>query len=544
MAEVKLTDGPEQAIFTESTISPDIAMNLDNAIEIRSKRLQTYYSEGEPDGERRNNFLAAFHYLALSERFRRAANIESEEIQFADAAALSFLKFLPYRLDCIDGRNKLISMFGITPGVGGDFRVPAGDPQGLSLIDSETLELDPKSDYADSLRGVTCTNNDQRKVIILDSHLHCAAQAAREGSRPPSSACPVYSDEGLLADVKYKKQMHSAITRFTDQENPDADIDTIQISYDPKTNYLFMGLEKNKNIQFGEANGGYSSGNIATMVESGSIISTEQLAHDIEIKSLLEEFIFTPDWIENYRGTGKQFWENIQGLASDSILDNIQDKVRSVYPEAENSEIETRSKLLLLNLYSGFLNNTAGIVTEDHHETTIIISKKDYGPHRRYVSGFQVSSYSSDIPGNVILGNSIVMKNRAQGLVTDVTGNYKADELLFAPYTAMVQTIVRRDGQTDWKELSKIDFSDLNNIDWLHIDDNGFKNYVIGKYSGITVYALDQLNELRSNAIKLMNNANTREQIQNGTLHVLYTVTDSSRRPVFVFPLDFPHVEG
>ena len=368
------------------SIPPEVIMRqMTNAITMRSNRLQDFFANYDgPDVNaeilRQANYLKSFYNLALVERFKRADDVESEDIKFADKAALEFLNFLPYRLDCIDGRNKYITMFGITPGVGGDLRVPAGSPQGFIKTSYNSLWLDPNSDYAISLRGVITSNELDKKVVILDSHLHCAAQGAHESSRSPSCLNPSYPDNGLLVDVKHKKEMHTAIDGFAMNTNPEVDLNTVQISYDPTTNYMYMGLEKEENIKFGEANNGYSLDVLDNLVTNNKIISTKHLADDSEMSSLLEEFEFKPNWIEDYRNTGKTFWINIKKMASGKIMDKITNKVREIYGDIADSEIETRSKLILLNLYSGYLNNTACSVKSGHHESTVNITEKDYGP--------------------------------------------------------------------------------------------------------------------------------------------------------------------
>ena len=175
----------------------------------------------------------------------------------------------------------------------------------------------------------------------------------------------------------------------------------------------------------------------------------------------------------------------------------------------------------------------------------LLILQKKTMDHDPSVSGFQVSRFSADIPGDVALGNSIVLSNRRKGLVQDFTGNYQGEEWTMAPYTTMVQAI-DRNSLNDWKKLADVDFSDISKINWVNMETDGFFAYIDSKSPKISFAALKKLEELRLVAIKLIrdtNNSGTGQQIQDGTMNILYTVTDASRRPVFILPLDYPHIE-
>lgn len=519
---------------------PAVIHQMQNVLELRRQRLLLRQPEAEQIINKETAFLNIFYHKALYERVARADDVQSQEIQAADSLAKSLLSFSPYRIGCIDGRNNYVFVAGLTPGVGGDYPVPAGDPKEFVEDHSGELVLLKGSNYASALDDIVSKQNGKVPTIVLDSHIECAAQALSESGKKPSDKRGDYHDHGLLADVQRKRKIKDAIYKYRDTYHVGKNIDVNQISYDPTTNYLYMGLAKEHATQYAKANGGFTTEVLNDLAEQDLIISTQHIVNGAHFQAEFEQRLFTPDWQKNYRETGFNFWRGMEELSKTDLLNSLSEKVRNVFPntvEVTDQEVKTRAQLLLMNCYAGYLNNQAGIVANKHTEQWVVVATREYGPFDS-TSGFQVSSHSSDIPGDVALGNGIVLKNRKLQTVNDITGIYNGDYLK-APLAYNAQVIDKLQ-LPDWEAISKVDFSDLAHNNWRVWNTDEFRKYLKGKYAYFTDEGISLLNQLREKAAEMLRPGGpTADQIMNGDLHTLYTVTDSKRRPLFAFPLEY-----
>lgn len=543
----RIETGPQTESRTE--LPPHLKRQLDVALSLRDRFME---ERGRPSDviKRERTYLRNFTTTALEERAERARDVISPEVQTASNIADNFFTSEPYRLGCIDGRNKFIYAFGVPPDIGGDYRLPAGDPLEIKRGPYGRMVIPKDSHYSEALSAVIKKSNGKRPAILLDSHIGCAARKIMSDGTKQREDRKTYDDSGLLDDVKRKKEIAGAIHDFSQQETIGSDpLETVQYSYHPRTNYIYMGLERDENIEEADAMGGYTAEVLETMQQEGKILYTGDIAEHETVRTALERKLFRPDFKSNYRDSMRKFWSNIEALAEDTeLMDAFESELTKVFPELDSSDDEheyskqVKLQLLLLNTYMGYLNNVAGTVAKDHTENTVVVTDREYGPFN-HVSGFQVSRNSGDIPADVDLGIGIILNNRESDghseAIRDVTGTYEDGEYINAPVSVLVQ-VVDREGLPDWDEMAETDFSDLGEFDWRKMPQNEFNQYIIEKRPGISAKALEDINRLREKARKLLEPYEpTSDKIINGDVHVTYVITDRNRNAKLILPLEY-----
>lgn len=428
-----------------------------------------------------------------------------------------------FGIDCIDGRVLPVFVAGIIAKFGGMIRIPAGDLTEIKKKSGST-ELTEGSNFAKRLNEAFKNRKTNKITQIFDSHLYCAA---REKDENAHNRYP--SDHGLYADVKRKKEMAGATVKYVEKQNNKKTVSPIQLSFDPRTGYIYMGLETDKSMKEAEKHGnvffdeshesikrGENFNLLKEMATNGHILSTELLSKDPNIKIILDQVMQTDlDWENHYARTAINFWGNIKKLQKTSLYTTLKIKLAAVYADdiknpntsIGREEIEDRATIALANLFGTYCLTKGGTKPfphEEHKEEIGVVSEGGYGPFPE-IPSFAISIHDEEnLPANAKLAYDIILSNRNKR-------NIKTRE--DAPVVIMVEHIVRT-GPKDpiWKELSDIKLQEalrklpdslIDRKNWLDMDDIQFGRCLKESFNIKNPKIIQELNKLRHAMISL-----------------------------------------
>ncbi len=477
-----------------------------------------------PRAKENYDYLRHFFKDFIKDNNARAEEVSSEDYIKIKKFANSLLPVKIFWNLCIDGRVLRVLMHGASAGIGSSIKVPGGILREFVRGTDGQLKLKEESDFARYIQRAYTDFNLDSIVEVFDSHLGCAARFQEEQlkGRDPQ-------DAGLFADVSHKLQMAKATKLFVENTyGKEKRIHAIQISFDPHTGYMYMGLETDRVFDYVMKNGKeFLSDTIERFVKEGKIISTEEIARDEKVKELFEKRAFILDWRRNYINSAKAFWKAIADM-KEQLHPSIARRIKNVYPYLEErnkqaeEELETRFMLLLTSTFSGFLNNmhpdqssvfssqlsasSESVISQsveqtekqktgklesdnpvhtypygEHDEECIRVSEGGYPPYK--IPTFTVFSYEeANLPGSIELSASLIRKNRKEGRVVDSSGNFTdPQQFTGAALPIIVQEIVRDPlSEEEWREIAKIEWDDLP-IKWGLLTDDEFFQYLRSK---------------------------------------------------------------
>jgi hypothetical protein len=425
-----------------------------------------------------------------------------------------------FGVDCIDGRVLPVFVAGIIAKFGGMIRVPAGDLTEMKKRSGVT-DLVEGSNFAKRLNEAFKNRRTNKITQIFDSHLFCAAREKDENARNRFPA-----DHGLYADVKRKKEMAGAAVRYVEKQNGKRTVSPIQLSFDPHTGYIYMGLETDKSMKEAEKHGnvffdereasvrkGESFNLLKKMALDGDILSTELLSKDPAIKTALDQERLTDiDWENHYSRTAVNFWGKIAKLQKTSVYTSLKIKLAAIYPEIAKSpdgkaEIEDRATIALANLFGTYCLRKGGtrpFPHEEHKEEIGVASEGGYGPFSE-IPSFAINIHDEDnLSVNARLAYDIILSNRKKKNISTREN---------APVVIMVEHILRT-GPKDpiWKALTDADLQKqlrslpdipFHGKNWLDWNDSEFYNCLKANFNIKDSKIAQELNKLRHAMIAL-----------------------------------------
>lgn len=542
-----------QDVNKEATTNPQQSAALKKQVK-RFVDTLVEYNALRPDPRLQEDyaFLQDFFPRFLEDRNNRADEVSSPEYRKIVELAHQQFPHKPLWILCVDGRVMPVLAFGASANIGRSIRIPGGILREFVLSSTGELRLLAQSNFVQLLQRTLEKSKSGTVAVIFDSHIGCAARNAEEiaiGKTP--------TDAGLLIDVLQKKHMGKATVRFVQQLYQDRKhIVPIQTSFDPRTGFLYMGLETKKALEYVFNNGrAYTEDMLRTLVDKEYIISTEQLATNQEILTTFSKYDFLLAWKSEYLKSAKQFWQAINELRG-SLLPLFMKKLQQVYSytDQESKEgLHERALLLLANTFSGYLQNRyceddASLDTVEtshkkygygvHREEGVKISEGSHPPYK--ISMFSVSILEEKgLPTNIELAVGLVRANRKETRILNDT-KFFSDENTFtaAPVPIVMQELVSDDRltETDWEEVCGIDWSDLAIISWENMSDMEFNLY-LEKKGKITLPIANGIMRLRKNMALLLDP----EQIISHHLveHdevILPVIADKQRRIRCVIP--------
>jgi hypothetical protein len=507
------------------------------------RQLTTYLSRRKgaqenlyrPLPEQGQEFFRKSAIQMIDSRNRRAEELESKPAQEAAAIAESILPNT-YFMDCMDKRVQVTIKYGIPLGVGGSMRRPAGDMADFEVAQLGGLDLIKNSPLAQAIDTARAKNTGQRGVTqVLDSHIGCAARELDESAKGTAR-----DDKGLFEDVVRKKEMALAIS-----SHKDLPYAPIQTSFDPHTGDLYMGLEKDNVLDSVETRGtGFTQAVLDELVERGKILSSYKIRELPAIKEIFETHAIAGfDWDRNYPDTLLAFWKNMEKMIEeDFLLEEIFPYVNSLnLEEASEESIWARTTLMALNAYNSYLMNKDGEYPYSaHDESWVVITEGESGPfapedHPAFVV---YSKDTTDYGQNVTLAASLIRGNRAQGRISDTTGQYEdGAAYLKAPVPVAHHAIIREDS-TDWDALNRIvEHEDFLPDTWYDMNTQAFQDHLATLDPQIDFNLVRGLDTLRKEVATLYApSQKTSNHIFNGHMEVLPVIVDSRRRVRAVVP--------
>lgn len=442
------------------------------------------------------NFFPAF----VADRNKRAAEVKSDEYREIVAQVKENLPLATLAVMCMDGRVKMIHAFGFSADIGSAKRQPGGILKEYYRDEAGSMRLDPDSKFAAQLDTVLRKN--EFVAEVFDSHYGCAARESEEKARGRK-----LKDGGLFSDVLHKREMVRATREYVQVVHPDSDkLSLIQTTFNPKTGYMYMGLETDRSLEFAQehakhkskrsrgmvANPVYSKEVLEKLIDQGLIISTGKLIEDPEIRQAFDANYFQISWKDNYVDSAKNFWNGIFSMR-EKVLPIIKAHLERIYPqlsergELAERELEERAILLLSNAFNAYLHNP------EHVESDYLrMSDKDYGEKKQYVfdthreEGVKISRGGhpvydiamlvidseddvAGLPVDVEFGGGIVRENRELGRIIDRFGVYESvEDFVAGPVPVVMQEIITDDrlSEKDWEALNEIDWSWIKDINW------------------------------------------------------------------------------
>lgn len=428
-----------------------------------------------------------------------------------------------FGIDCIDGRVLPVFVAGIIAKFGGMIRIPAGDLTEIKKRSGIT-ELIEGSNFAKRLDEAFKNRKTNKITQIFDSHMYCAAREKDENvhSRYPT-------DHGLYADVKRKKEMAGATIKYIEKQNNGRTVSPIQLSFDPRSGYIYMGLEtdgamkeaeKHGNVFFDESEEAAKKGEnfnlLKKMAHDGDILSTELLSKDPDVRTILDQHRLTEiDWENHYSRTAINFWGKIAKLQKTSLYTTLKIKLAAVYQKdiknslsgIGRSEIEDRATIVLANLFGTYCLTKGGAKPfphKEHKEQIGVASEGGYGPFPE-IPSFAINIHDeNNLSTNARLAYDIILSNRKKGNVPT-----RED----APVVIMVEHIIRT-GTKDpiWKILNNADLQKqlrtlpdipYHGKNWLDWSDAEFQNVLKSNFNIKDQKIAQELNELRLAMIAL-----------------------------------------
>ncbi|MBI2443241.1 MAG: hypothetical protein HYV40_05035 [Candidatus Levybacteria bacterium] len=458
-----------------------------------------------PRAEEDYTFLRDFFPRFIEDQNTRAKEVSSEKYQKILETAKKQFPHKPHWVLCVDGRVLVVLAYGATADLDDSVRVAGGMLREFVRGTDGKLFLRENSNFARLLIRALETSETNAVVEIFDSHMGCAARKVEEESKGKYP-----EDAGLLADVHHKKQMATATHVFVKKHFGEKKYAIcIQTSFDPHTGFIYMGFETPLSLQYANRKGRvYTKEVIGQLVHDGLVISTEQLVDDPKIQKILKKYDFLLAWKQRYVESAVTYWKNLASM-KEELLPILKKKLLGVYPELKlrqgkrsQEELEARAMLLLLNIYSGYLENLHPedgegarkmVVTDAHHphayaystheEEAVRVSEGAFPPYQ--ISAFTVFSLDEvNLPSNIELACTLVRSNQKDARIHDRSKTF-IDPLTFAhaPVPVFMQEIVRdhRLTREDWEKLSKIDWADLSHLQWDSMTREEFDEYLLTK---------------------------------------------------------------
>lgn len=537
--------------------------------------LKGYNSTFSPERqhpEKAYKFLKGFFSRFIKDRNSRAEEVDSPAYKKVLELANSLLPMEAFAVLCMDGRVKLIHIFGFPAGVGNSVRVPGGLLKDFIRGKDGSLKLAKGSNFAGLLDEASSRRDSLTE--IFDSHKVCKArkkEAEARGYQP--------EDDGLLDDVMDKRRMVEAAKKYIIENKTSGDdrqVVFVQTTFDPLTGFLYIGLETDKALQYAKdiainkankekrdpesAMPVYTKDVIKSLIEKHLIISTGQLINNEIIREKLDEKFFDAKWKNEYVKTAEQFWRGISEI-KDSLLPIFERSLISIYPELSHDdprtkkELEEKAMLLLCNSYNAYLHNKTHVEIDylsiedeeyesaghyeydNHNEAGIAATVGGYPPYD--ISTFVIHNEDlHNMPVGIEEASGMVRDNRRDDRIIDFTRNYfDPEEFRKAPVPVAMQEIIR-DGrltEEDWKVLDKADWSDLP-ADWDTMTQQNFAAYLQrkGKFSISLANGIENLR----NKMKTIFDPNTITAAHSVGQYkvILPVICDQSRRIRAIIP--------
>lgn len=515
---------------------------LKNVVSLLEQRHRALTGRETPPPERAlylsQKYLTRFLPALFRERNYRADEVESPDVIRAVEIADSLFPVPVFGVFCTDGRIPSPAVFGIPPGHGGVFKIAGAEIPGFEYDADGKFLLSPEANFASLIDQHFGKNGGSPSMSqVFDSHLGCAARGLREKKK---GVVPV--DGGLFADVRRKKALAKATSKYVAKEYKEKTFFPIQFSFDPHNGFGYMGLETDTALSAG-VDTGFTEDVISGLVKSQHVLSTEQIAD--QLKKVFGEFAFDLDWTHRYQVGMLKFWEGVNELASSTdALSIIEDKVRTIYQEADETEIRQRSLLLLANSFNGYLLNQGDEYPySTHKERVVVVEERSNGPFE--IAAFLLHPQDDELISHLELTTGIIRDNRLNGNITDeFTKVYvKASEYAEAPVVVVAKGIVRETiSDADWEKLAEIDWAKKQNSwdmknpkdpndeelrEWLESQSGSIP-------TGITKTMFDLLRLVKS----IRNNEGAKPVVSGGNrVFVAPVLVDEHRRIKYVIPL-------
>ena len=497
-------------------------------------------------------FLATLYEELMVERSRRAEEVESPEVQTAANIANSLCHYPWYMQDCVDGRvNPTLVLMMIAGMRGGAIQTPAGDSN--DYVQSRTGDLMVRSGSNIEKQIKRAFETQDEICEVLDSHLACAAknEECNELGHPTD-------DGGLYEDVLRKRGIAEALRAHVEANHPGKTVLPVQISFDPHSGYMFMGLETNQAMQAALAEGqskaekrgengitlfGCFSDEVLTqLAQEGKTISTKLLVEEEPFQTLFaqayEGFEPKPDWREGYKDTAHQCWLAIKGMRP-RVMPTLLQKLKAIpdFASLPEKELEDRAMMVLTNAFNAFCNNYGKehYPFGEHDERFVSVTERDYRPCHN--TGFAVYALDhANLSRRVAFAASIVRKNRKAGRIKDN---------MYRSVPVIAKEILREElPESEWATLRSLNWSFLQATgqeaaNWYTMNDDEFEAQLLGNNSGVSISAraLRALKNLRKTMIAMYDpNKPSSEQLLSGKMTALPVISDGSRRFRVIVP--------
>lgn len=509
------------------------------------------------------DFLSIGFIGILEERNRKALDSASEEVGKAKDIIIDMLPFPTYGVFCIDGRIKRLKVYGLVPGAAGFMHVPAGRVTDFKQGIGSELTLDTPSYYNGLLDKALATAN--TIVELRDAHRDCKAEGEKQILHTN-----LKGDGGLYENVVRVVQEIDATHEYViSMHHANKRVIGIVTSYDPDSNTLIMGLERQVVLEAGQAHG-FTKYVLEDLADRNEIIDSARfIQEDSPIRSHFEAHqIDHFDWVDNFKHSLNLFWINMQAMRSEGLIDEIKAIVREVYnknfdreQEAKavgllsdfipdvcitEEEIEERAVLLAANAYSAFLTRHKNLerVRIPHDENITVLVEGENGPYKNYRSFAVNHKVKDDVAANTLLAVKIINGNLGwygqDPEISDPTGVFQDDIESYksVPKIGFCKEQVR-DSTLDWDAIQQISWDDIPSA-WMKMDSEGFANYVKTKFRKLDIQISDEfvegVEELRDTFRRLYDSKDTRDLIEDGELVLLPTLADMNREIQTIIP--------
>ncbi len=443
----------------------------------------------------RTNFEAELSFIAQSvrkfvwSRNKRASERLTSVFKHALILVRALLKHPVYRILCVDGRISPVAIAGLI--LWGSVRVPAGNIPDFVRSKNGKLYL-PDHSYFARLLELAFSFHDTI-VELLDSHRGCAAAEEKGVLRQGPQI-----DNGLLLDVIRKLEIKYAIEDWVERYNLKHKTKkraiVIHISSEPgaENQNIIIGLRKDECISRGEDAGGFSQQVLDDLLADGHILSTKQLLGEAPFADVFDQWAKNPeinylDWGKDYPGTALRFWTGMEDLLQDaSVMDALRARLTSVLPYLSKEEfkdkLEAHQAILLACMANTFFGTQRGHTT--HQERIGFISyESEFVPFDQDddADAFMVHAEDPYMDGNLTLTLGLMRQLRQENQ------NF--------PGVFMVLEVIS-ENHVDWRELD-IDWSDLVEQDWLHLESSEFLVYLQTKNLSLPLaLAIDRLRKI------------------------------------------------
>lgn len=549
-----------------------------------SDREQVLFPERNTQIERQLKKYMSFRYDVLTDRFRtpeddvlltrtymeamlvrntRATETQSPEVRNAVKKAKKFIHATPSesikRVTCSDGRLLPEVELGTPDSAHKTIETPGGEIPGIVRDKNGDKIVNPDSAFGKTLKERLHKKN--RIVQMLESHVGCAARKAKTERATGSAG----NDDGLRFDVIDKKEMAHALRMYAEKYNGENGtqqkaIVPIQTTYDPRDGYMYMGLENDPALAL-SAEEGYSDTVLRRMADEGIILSTKHMVHQINengeptgltaIGYIFAHYAISDfSWDSNYKGTAQQFWDNMEKMAEQTnVLQDIAQTVQKVFPDRDEKEIESRSKILMMNAYNAYHEKPI----KEHQETLIVISQGENGPYPQH-NAFGIineGKKSGEKISSIDIAEGLIRSNRLNGRVENTypdSENASLKSFVESPVPIIWKAEVA--GEIDSKTLKKVD--DLLESDnssngtgklipdeWYTMHEVDFREHV--QNYGLSKNITEALVSLHGGLLELYAPDTTlHDRLLSRRLDVLPVLSDSRGGILTVIPFVYP----